>query len=405
MKGMDVSYFQGNINWKKVKESGIDFVIPREGYGKSTTDSKFFSYVKGALAEGIKIPGVYHFSYALTAEDAKKEALSTIKNVEKAGLPKSTIIFFDLEYDSVNYAKGKGVNLNSNLCIAMTKEFCDTVYAAGYIPGVYFNVDYYRNYYANGKGLPVNAVRWLANWGGKALFDCDYHQTSEKGVVDGINGNVDLDTCLVSLTEAPKEYKPVDEQVVADVLAGKYGNGDDRRSKLYAAGYDYDAVQSAVNKKIKENEKKEEKKPEPTPELPPVTNPVATKEATAALVLDIIAGKYGNGDDRKKNLAEAGYDYDEAQSKVNDYLKQKPSVSPAKSFDNSITGKYTVNAAALNCRFIPGVLTFNNVEKILYKDEEVQSWGYYTQIGTSKWYLIQQGKLIGWVDSKYLTRK
>lgn len=335
MKGIDVSYFQGNINWKKVKESGIDFVIPREGYGKSTTDSKFFSYVKGALAEGIYIPGVYHFSYALTAEDAKKEALSTIKNVEKAGLPKSTIIFFDLEYDSVEYAKKKGVNLNSNLCIAMTKEFCDAVYAAGYIPGVYFNVDYYRNYYANGKGLPVNAVRWLANWGGKALFDCDYHQTSEKGVVDGINGNVDLDTCLVSITEAPKEYKPVDEQVVADVLAGKYGNGDDR----------------------------------------------------------------------KKNLADAGYNYDEAQSKVNDYLKQKPSVSPAKSFDNSITGKYTVNAAALNCRFIPGILTFNNVEKILYKDEEVQSWGYYTQVGTSKWYLIQQGTLIGWVDSKYLIRK
>lgn len=401
MKGIDVSYFQGDIDWQKVSKSGIEFAIPRIGYGKGTVDSKFKSYVSGALAAGIKIPGAYYFSYALTVEDAKREGEFAAKTCKEAGLPASTIVFFDLEYDSVNYAKGKGVNLNSDLCIAMTKEFCDAVRAAGFVPGVYLNIDYYKNYYASGKGLPENTVSWLANWGGKALFDCDFHQTSEKGVVDGIKGNVDLDTCYMSLTEAPKEYKPVDEQVVADVLAGKYGNGDDRRSKLYAAGYDYDAVQSAVNKKIKENEKK----PEPTPELPPVTNPVATKEVTAALVLDIIAGKYGNGDDRKKNLAEAGYDYDEAQSKVNDYLKQKPSVSPAKSFDNSITGKYTVNAAALNCRFIPGILTFNNVEKILYKGEEVQSWGYYTQIGASKWYLIQQGKLIGWVDSKYLTRK
>ena len=398
-KGIDVSYFQGNIDWQKVSKSGIEFAIPRIGYGKGTVDSKFKSYASGALAAGIKIPGAYYFSYALTVEDAKREGEFAAKTCKEAGLPASTIIFFDLEYDSVNYAKDKGVNLDQNLCMAMTKEFCDAVRAAGFVPGVYFNIDYYKNYYANGKGLPENTVRWLANWGGRALYKCDFHQTSEKGIVDGIKGNVDLDTCHMSLTTAPKEYKPVDEQVVADVLAGKYGNGDDRRSRLYAAGYDYDAVQAAVNKAIAE------KKPEPTPELPPVTNPAATKEVTAALVLDIIAGKYGNGDDRKKNLAEAGYNYDEAQSKVNDYLKQKPSVSPAKSFDNAITGKYTVNAAALNCRFVPGILTFNNVEKILYKGEEVQSWGYYTQVGTSKWYLIQQGKLIGWVDSKYLTRK
>lgn len=397
MKGIDVSYFQGSINWKKVAADGIEFVIPREGYGKSTVDSKFFSYVNGAQSAGIKIPGIYHFSYALNVDQAKTEAEFAVANAKKANLPATTIVFFDLEYDSVRYAKDNGVNLDQNLCIAMTKAFCDKVRELGFVPGVYFNVDYYKNMYAKGEGLPENTVRWLANWGGRSLYNCDFHQTSEKGKVNGISGDVDLDKCCVTMLPEPKPVeekpalKPADDQVVADVLAGKYGNGDDRVKALEAAGYDYYSVQGAVNLALK---KQEEAKPEKK-----------EKAVTMEVVLDIIAGKYGNGDDRKKRLADEGYDYARAQQLVNNYLKNKPSVSPAKSFDGGLTGKYTVNAAALNCRFIPGVLTDNNVQKILYQSEVVQSWGYYSMVGTSKWMLIQQGTLIGWVDAKYIKRK
>lgn len=400
-KGIDVSYFQGNIDWTKVAKDGIEFAIPRIGYGKGTVDSKFKTYVKGALAAGIKIPGAYYFSYALTADDAKKEGEFAAKTCLEAGLPKSTIIFFDLEYDSVNYAKNKGVTIDANLCIAMTTAFCKAVEDAGFSSGVYCNVDYYKNYYLNGKGLPKTSCFWLANWGGKALYNCDFHQTSEKGKVNGISGNVDLDTALIALADTPVEEKPepkeVTDEIVEAVIAGKYGNGAVRKNKLTKEGYNYEAVKAAVNAKLAEK-KKEEAATTPSPA------PAEKNEVTAALVLDIIAGKYGNGEDRKLRLTAEGYDYDEAQSKVNDYLRNKPAVAAAKSFDNSLTGKYRVNAVALNCRYVPALLTLNNVEKILYQNEEVQCWGYYSQIGNSKWYLIQQGKLIGWVDGKYLTR-
>ncbi|MBQ1779747.1 MAG: hypothetical protein IIZ93_16460, partial [Acidaminococcaceae bacterium] len=98
-KGLDISYHNGSIDFKKVAAAGIDFIIPREGYRK-TIDSKFLEYVKQAKAAGISIPGVYHFMYPLTEADVEKEAASCIANVEKAGLGKNIIIFADLEYDT-----------------------------------------------------------------------------------------------------------------------------------------------------------------------------------------------------------------------------------------------------------------------------------------------------------------
>ena len=126
-KGIDISYFQGNIDFNKVKADGIDFIIPRDGYGISNKDSKFSEYVKGALAVGIEVPGIYHFSYALNENNARTEAQKAVQYAKDAGLPQSTIIFFDLEYDSVDYAKKNGVNLDKNRCIKHTQAFCDEV--------------------------------------------------------------------------------------------------------------------------------------------------------------------------------------------------------------------------------------------------------------------------------------
>jgi GH25 family lysozyme M1 (1,4-beta-N-acetylmuramidase) len=188
-KGIDISSWQGDINAKRIKDSGIEFVIFREGY-RDTADSKFFDNVKKCKEVGLAIIGVYHFSYALNIEQAKQEARFCVSNVKKAGLDKDTIVFFDFEYDTVTKAKAAGVTLGKTECNTHTKAFCETVESLGYKAGIYFNIDYYKNWYEH--GLLDRYVKWLADWSGDADYDCDFHQYSSTGSVPGISGNVDM---------------------------------------------------------------------------------------------------------------------------------------------------------------------------------------------------------------------
>lgn len=117
---MDISYWQGNVDFARVAADGIKFAILREGYAQ-TVDAKFRQYVEGCRKNGIEIKGVYHFSYAINAEQAAQEAAFCIKQMEQAGLGKDVIVFYDFEYDTVKKAKAKGVTLGKNECIAFTK--------------------------------------------------------------------------------------------------------------------------------------------------------------------------------------------------------------------------------------------------------------------------------------------
>lgn len=396
-KGIDISYFQGNIDFKKVKADGVEFIIPRCGYGISNKDSKFSEYVIGALAAGIEVPGIYHFSYALTEDNAREEARKAVSYAQSVGLPTSTIIFFDLEYDSVDYAKRQGVTLDKNRCIKHTNAFCQEVERLGYRAGVYANQDYLNRMYD--KTTINRYIFWYANWNGgkEPSITCAFHQWSEKGKVNGINGNVDIDyyyggADIVKMT--PEEI----DKVAHEVLEGKYGNGDDRVKALTEAGYDYNAVQSRVNELVKELPKEESKPTEPTPE------PEKPKEFTLEeMVQRVINGEFGNGEERKKKLTEAGYDYKKIQNAVNQALYRPKQVSPAKSFDAKIAGTYEVTAAALNCRYIPAVYQPENVVKIFKKGERVQCYGYYTN-ANGPWYLVKQGNNIGYVASNYVKR-
>ena len=188
-RGIDISTWQGNIDAGKVKNSGIEFVILREGY-RHTVDSRFFENVRKCKEAGLAIMGVYHFSYALNVEQAKQEAQSCVANIQKAGLGKDTIVFFDFEYDTVTKAKASGVTLGKVECNAHTKAFCETVESLGYKAGVYFNIDYYRNWYDH--NLLEKYIKWLADWSGDADYPCSFHQYSSKGSVPGISGNVDM---------------------------------------------------------------------------------------------------------------------------------------------------------------------------------------------------------------------
>lgn len=398
-KGIDISYFQGNIDFKKVKADGIEFIIPRCGYGKSNKDSKFSEYVAGALAAGIEVPGIYHFSYALNEENAREEARQAVKFAQEAGLPKETIIFFDLEYDSVDYAKRYAVNLDKARCIAHTNAFCQEVQNHGYRTGIYANQDYLNRMYDD--ATIKKYIFWYANWnGGKTpSVKCAFHQWSEKGRVNGINGNVDMDYYYGGAdAPAKKPMTPEEiEKVAKEVLDGKYGNGNERRSKLSLAGYDYSAVQNRVNELVAEREKakSEETTPEPKTEAPKFT--------TEEMVQKVINGEYGNGDERKKKLEAEGYDYRKIQNAVNKAIATPKQVSPAKSFDKNIAGTYEVTATALNCRYIPALYQPENVVKIFKKGEKVQCYGYFTN-ANGPWYLVKQGNDVGYVASNYLKK-
>lgn len=395
-KGIDISYFQGNIDFRRVKADGIDFIIPRCGYGKSTKDSKFSEYVTNALAAGIEVPGIYHFSYALSEADARNEAKQAVKFAKEADLPKETIIFFDLEYDSVDYAKKYAVNIDKNRCIAHTNAFCQEVQNQGYRAGVYANQDYLNRMY---DAATINKyIFWYANWnGGKTpSVNCAFHQWSEKGRVNGINGNVDMDYYYGGADAPAKEPMTPEEveKVALEVIDGKYGNGDARVKALTEAGYEYQAVQNRVNEIIADLKMvAEETKPEkPTP-----------KFTTAEMVQKVINGEYGNGDERKKKLEAEGYDYREIQNAVNSALAKPKTVSPAKSFDKNIAGTYEVTAAALNCRYIPGVYQPENIVKVFKKGEKVQCYGYFTNVN-GPWYLVKQNNDVGYVAYNYLKK-
>lgn len=218
LKGIDISYWQGNVDFSKVKNE-VDFVIFREGY-RTTIDSKFIEYVNGAKKNNIPIHGVYHFCYAINEEEVVNEAKSCIENIKKAGLGKDIIIFFDFEYDTVTKAKARGVTLGKTECTNFTVKFCEYVKSQGYTPGVYYNLDYMRNMYDMSK--IKSYVQWLAQYNGGSApsSECTYHQYGSDGKVSGISGNVDMNLCYKVTTTAPeKEVKKMTENELRSAVA------------------------------------------------------------------------------------------------------------------------------------------------------------------------------------------
>lgn len=196
MKVIDISYYQGNIDFAKVKKDGIEGVIIRAGYGKGNIDKKFSDYMEKAVAAGLHI-GIYWFSYAYSVSMAKNEAKMCLSIIDgykdKIDLP----VFFDWEYDSMNYAGRYGVNPGKSLITNMNLEFCKLIKAAGYKAGYYANPDYLSRYINQNK--LKDYYFWLAHYTSKNDVECDIWQYSDKGKVNGINGSVDMDQCYIEL--------------------------------------------------------------------------------------------------------------------------------------------------------------------------------------------------------------
>lgn len=191
-KGIDISCHNGEIDMKKVKECGIEFIIIRLGYGKnkSQIDTRFHENYRKAKEFDIPV-GVYLYSYALNCVDAISEAKLVIEEIKDLEIEYP--IFLDME-DSDCYKK-KNFITNST-CIEICETFCIEVENAGYYAGIYANLDWLTNKIASNRLDRFD--KWVAQWSNK----CDYKkhygmwQYSSKGRVDGIIGNVDLNYAL-----------------------------------------------------------------------------------------------------------------------------------------------------------------------------------------------------------------
>ena len=189
--GIDVSKWQKEIDWDKVKNEGVDFAIIRCGYRGSVTgslveDPYFEQNIKGARAAGIKV-GVYFFTQAVNEVEAVEEASMVISLVRDYELQYP--VFIDTEGAGGN---GRADSLNVEERTAVCEAFCTTVKNAGLEAGVYASRNWYNNKLTAGT-LESYAI-WLAEYRSVPLYQGYYQmwQYTSKGKINGINGNVDL---------------------------------------------------------------------------------------------------------------------------------------------------------------------------------------------------------------------
>ena len=210
-QGPDISTHNGNVDIKRVRDAGYKRIGIRAGFGKNNTDQKFN---KNALAcANLKEPVIlYWFSYAYNEEMAAKEAEYAVEHAKKYW--DKCPIAFDLEYDSVRYARTKGVGITKDLATKMAVAFLRKVKELGYIPVIYSNKDYLKNYFDLDKiTLQVGKVYlWYARYSSAITLEerhiADIWQFTSKGTIPGINGNVDVNefyTDFETVTKEPEE--------------------------------------------------------------------------------------------------------------------------------------------------------------------------------------------------------
>lgn len=190
--GIDVSKWNGEIDWDKVRSAGVEYAIVRAGYRGSVTgslveDPFFTANMKGAAASGVQT-GVYFFTQAVNEVEAVEEASAVIQLVREYKL--DFPIFIDTEGAGGNgRADGLDVETRTLVCEA----FCRTIENAGYEAGVYASRNWYNNRLHTDR-LDNDYCIWLAEYRKVPLYQGYYQmwQYTSKGKVDGISGNVDM---------------------------------------------------------------------------------------------------------------------------------------------------------------------------------------------------------------------
>ncbi len=209
-KGIDVSYIQRQIDWEAVAETDVSFAIIRCGYGNndiSQDDSRWEYNADECTRLGIPF-GVYIYSYALDTDEAVSEAEHVLRLVE--GYDLSLPIYLDLEDE-----KYTGSLTNEEIA-DIAEAFCETIEAAGYEVGIYANLDWFRNRLTDWRFSQW--PRWVAQYN----YECDYEkkysmwQCTSSGIVDGIDGAVDINFTMDVTPKEPEE-EPQEDPVTSFV--------------------------------------------------------------------------------------------------------------------------------------------------------------------------------------------
>lgn len=262
--GVDISYCQHGLNYEKLKDDGIKFAIIRASYTgtgthKQGVDSLLNQHVNGCISQGIDY-GFYHYSCALSDEEAKKEAQFAVSAIKDFPLP-AYPVFFDIEEDQI-------ARLGKKVATDIVIAFIDEVERLGYPSGVYANPAWIEYYLEKDRILGRKDL-WLAHW---VSSPKQYGQKLwQSGLRYSAGMKIDADVALVDypsetaawykahgITSTAPKKKTIDE-LADEVLIGKWGNGQERFDNLIAAGYDYYAVQDKVEQKLVEMQKPEQK--------------------------------------------------------------------------------------------------------------------------------------------------
>ena len=262
--GIDISTWQAGFNFSKAKKEGVKFAIIRAGFTGTSNgiskakDNQFESHYKNAKANGIDV-GAYWYSCATSYEKGKSEAEFMYKNCLK-GKKFEYPIAIDVE-DSVYQAKaGKTAVTNA------IKGFCEYLESKGYYVCIYANSNWFANKIDTSKLTSYD--KWVANWSAKK-------PSSPTGGLWQFGGS--------------------SNQIRTNKVAGVVCDQN-------YAYYDYPSIMK--NKGLNGYAKSTASKP-----ISSIATPDKTKKTIDVLAKEVIAGKWGNGDDRKKRLTTAGYNY------------------------------------------------------------------------------------------------
>jgi len=328
--GIDVSRWQGDFNFQKAKAEGVQYAILKAGGGDAGLyqDRKFETYYARAKSIGMPV-GAYFFGCAASVEKAVEEAEMFIGIL--AGKQFEYPVYYDVE--------GKMIKQDKTLLTDEIIAFCERMEAAGYYVGVYSSESFYNNnmedarlasyahwvakYSSNAPKLRSGITYGMWQYGGEKNYlrsnriagvvcDQDYAYADYPKIIKaaGLNGYTakegdaapePIPIPAVPVPAAPT-LKSVDE-IAQEIILGKWGDGDERKAKLTAAGYDAAAVQAKVNEFF-------------------AAQTTTTKKTNKEIAQEVVDGKWGNGEERKARLKAAGYSMPVIQRLVNQIMSR-----------------------------------------------------------------------------------
>lgn len=244
--GPDISVYQGNVDMKRVRDAGCRIVWLRAGYGKNNVDQKYIPNAQACYNLGVPV-NIYWFSYAYTEDMARAEAEYAIAQAAKFWT--KCPIAYDFEYDSTNYARKNGVNVTRGLASDLAIAFLKQIKAAGYIPVLYTNYDYSKNYFEISRiqsevgGVYIWYARYANVISASEIQLADAWQYTSNGSLPGIVGNVDLNKFYVDFLCQPAKKDEIKIKCNINILdfqkaANADGYKDMNGNKLTEDGID-----------------------------------------------------------------------------------------------------------------------------------------------------------------------